>query len=426
MADFSLPVFFGEHVLGFRDTLMTTHPISAYAGGAIARAFLSLLILLLPAAERIASAIDISQNASFSTSDQSLFGTGSATTCCADMSVSLFKWGPNALPLTSLQPVFIPNVKLQFSKDYLGGSASANITAATDGDIRLVNKLTLDGGGVNATLPYNITLDVPTYTQFAKTGNAVQDAKPFSVLVKDVQYTNNGTMTSASPIFQDVLSLDFNGKASLSLDAKASLLGKEWSGDFGGRLPPTGDFNMSMELFSFNKKENGEYTGKIRIFNQFKLPDLVKNYLLEPKKTTAKVVDDPKKLVDQNTGKPATTPPPDPKTPATAKQSSFKFSTSYQPDIFAAKFKYPFITLDASKPEDVTGTLKKTGKAEFAALEVNLLSLYNFFFPTPADRREAQAGSRRCHRRSIRGTCQHQGASSAESHADRGGQATAG
>jgi hypothetical protein len=336
------------------------------------------LVLVALATTRLLLAIEITQQVTFTTSNQSLFGPGQGSTCCNPQEISFFSWGatPNnnsfvKLPLGPLSLGIDP-------VDFPGGSASFGASGSSEGEIKLVNTLTLDSGSIHATLPYDVTIQLPTYSEFTQDG--------FTVVVQEVKYKNNGAMSSTSPLMQFESKLQFNGKAQVAGNASASFLGNEWQGDFSAKFPTNQEqFQFDLDLVSFNKTENGKPNGQVRILNFLKLSDLVKK-ILDPKRASAKLVEDPEKLKDPETGKAATTPPPPPKEEARPTLASLGFSTSFKPDVFSTKFHYPFIALDtaAGGPNaQVSGVLANKGQAEFAALEINLVSLLNLAVPSP-------------------------------------------
>ena len=204
---------------------------------------------------------------------------------------------------------------------------------------------------MGATLPYNVTLQLPTFTQFSQAG--------FTIGVGSSTYlAYASTLSTASPSLQFTTYLAFSGSATLGGSANASFFGNSYGGSFG----PTTLFNnaSNLTLLSFNTAANGSTDGKVQL-----LPTLFDNFslgkLFSRAKATGSLI---KNVANANNSQEQDKVILD----------ALTFKTGFKTqDLFTSSFQIPNIAMGNATVSN--GSLTATGKGEFANLSISLTAL---------------------------------------------------
>jgi len=286
-----------------------------------------------------ALAIEITQTAKFETKKQSLFGTGPATVETYNLPL-IFDWGTQANPLRLNPPLVIG--------DPLQGTG-IHLNASSYGKFGLNNMLTIDPGGIDSSLDYNLTMRLPTYANF-KGGN-------FEVSVLSPTLTK-GAFNTKSPSLQ--FYSDFVAEAHASISGFGRVdhgFGQAYAGTFNKSplfdLPPVlNETNQPYRLISFNLPD-----GTLSA-----LPSLD---TLKRARATAKLFSDLDVAATANDR-------------LAVAADALKFKAGVDAGtIVKASFKAPSIALDASYTGNTPGprTISQGKQDEFASLKIDLAAL---------------------------------------------------
>ena len=304
------------------------------------------LTLLLVAASAVQQGIEVSQSATFITTNRSLFGTNEAFLFARDPSFLGFAWDRQGQNSIQLQ-VGDPNTN------------GVLVNASTKGRLGLESQLRIDGGRLSSVLNYDAKLKLPTFDNF-KTGS-------YEISVPAATFKNaDSSFNTSSPSFQFYSEFVVEAEATLSGQAAFTnpFSGTVYGGSFNQlNLIPTidlrNDQNNRYRLISFNQPIDPQVPGVTDKKLQL-LPALQSIQKLFGKK------DIPEEVLDGIEVDRA-------KRKVTATLDLLSFSAALDTgSILSTSFNLPLIKLGDAIDRTTPNVLKQAGKDELASLRIDM------------------------------------------------------
>jgi hypothetical protein len=333
------------------------------------------IVLWWASGARAVAQTTITQSVVFTTSGQSLTGSGSSQSTSYPFNYNLFNTGNISVSMPG-SPIGIGSV----------GSISASGAASASASFN--NQLTINPGSISATLPYSVPIAIPAYNTTSGTISGFGTTGGWVISVGTSQFQQGATLTTTSPSLSFSSGLALSMQAQLSGEAQASFLGYNYSGSFDQsvvNLNLTG--SNSISLFNYNLNSNGQADGSVAILYSLLQKTPLKNFI-DPSAAAgnllnagfSQLVPKYQPPVDSSGGTMATSGGTLATTGGTAAASLkfLTFSTGFQsPPIFSTQFSIPSISLGSSASPAYSSTLgiSSSGYSQVAQLNINLISL---------------------------------------------------
>ena len=311
-----------------------------------------------------ALAVDVTTNATFKTQDQSLFQTGEALVSIEEKDFFGFTWDERILPDDGLV-IGNPNDPDTFE----GGVA---IGGYTFGRIGFQYNVLIDSGSIDATLPYEVTLDLPSFEELQDAANTPSSNTVY--VGTSANFLNNAVKISTiSPTFQFKSDLVFDVNAGVEVKGAVDLGFEEFSGQtsipvIGRPLDEKDDPDGGLfELIAINDSNDGE----VRLLDGL---NVVKD-LIDDTKSTAELVRDTARNAQEATK-------PD-KVSVSLGKPSFDVSVGAVEDIMTAEVALPFIRLNETDNDTVVepDSYEVKGSDTFANVNLDLDALLSRVVP---------------------------------------------
>ncbi|MEM8494108.1 MAG: hypothetical protein AAF663_01825, partial [Planctomycetota bacterium] len=292
----------------------------------------------------------MTSSAAFKTTDQSLFGSGGSLVSIDREDVFLgVQWDVSVSPENGL-------VLGDLDPGAFGGGVG--LGGFTNGRIGLEYDLILDAGSIDATLPYDVTLDLPTVGQFEDSFN---NSTAVRIGTSATFVGSSAKVATVSPTLQFGADLVFDVNAGITGKGVISAFGAREEGTFSLPIIDTPD---SFELIAINRDNDGEVRllDGLNVFQDF----------IDDTQSQAELIRDTARNVREASR-------PD-RVSVSIGKPDVDISVGAVEDIVSAEVALPFIRLG----DDVSvgpNSIKAEGSDTFASLNLDLDALVSTVVP---------------------------------------------